>query len=160
VRYHQKTPVIDVGTDPWRYRGMQALEKLNRLDISKDYGIFVKVQKGYVPPPLVGIWARWPYFHNNSAPSLCAVLTRHEDRPKKFYMGEANNTERDFDSECNGYPQGQKTPRAWKKDALLYDTSVQGLTNTGHDEGIFLKDGSEILSAQQKKALIQFLQTL
>jgi mono/diheme cytochrome c family protein len=160
VRYHQNTPVVDVGTDPWRYRGMKVLEKLNRLEISKNYGITVEAQTGYVPPPLVGIWSRWPYFHNNSVPSLCAVLTRHQDRPKSFYMGEANSTEKDFDSECNGYPVGQKTPKAWKKAGLLYNTATTGLSNSGHDEHIFLENGQEVLSAQQKKSLIQFLQTL
>ena len=84
VRYHKKTPVIDVGTDPLRYQGMKSLEKLNDLRISKTFGTVVEAQKGYVPPPLEGIWARWPYFHNNAAPSLCAVLTRAEDRPKTF----------------------------------------------------------------------------
>src|SRR5690606_1930863 len=36
VRYHSKTPVIDVGTDPLRRQGMQELStELNRLAISQ-----------------------------------------------------------------------------------------------------------------------------
>ena len=76
VHYHAQTPVIDVGTDPYRYRGMQSLVALNNLALSQESGVVIKPQHGYVPPPLVGIWARWPYFHNNSVPSLCAVLLR------------------------------------------------------------------------------------
>ena len=160
VKYPQKTRVIDVGTDPNRYLGMKSLEQLNRLQISKDYGVRVVAQKGYVPPPLVGIWARWPYFHNNSVPSLCAVLTPWAARPQTYYAGEANNTERDFDFDCNGYPADVKTPIEWKTAEMLYDTSKEGLHNTGHDEGIFIKNGVEILTASDKKDLIRFLQTL
>lgn len=160
VKYPQKTFVVDVGTDPNRYLGMKSLEQLNRLQISKDYGVRVTAQKGYVPPPLVGIWARWPYFHNNSAPSLCAVLTPAANRPKTYYAGPADNTQRDFDFECNGYPTGVKTPNNWKTAEMLYDTSKEGLRNTGHDEGIFMKNGVEILTAADKKDLIRFLQTL
>lgn len=160
VNYPKKTMVIDVGTDPNRYLGMKSLEKLNNLRITRDYGIRHVAQKGYVPPPLVGIWARWPYFHNNSAPSLCAVLTPTAARPKTYYAGEANNTVRDFDFDCNGYPTGTQTPTEWKTAEMLYDTSKEGLHNTGHDEGIFIKDGAEILSSADKKDLIHFLQTL
>lgn len=161
VVYRDQTPVIDVGTDPSRYQGMKSLEQLNRLAISKNNGIVIKAQKGYVPPPLVGIWARWPYFHNNSVPSLCALLTRAEERPAVFYAGEANDTARDFDRDCNGYPSGDHVPVEWRQNAeTRFDTRGQGLRNTGHDEGIFLEKGKELLSAGEKQALIRFLQTL
>lgn len=160
VRYKPTTPVIDVGTDPYRRIGMKSLEQLNDLSISKKNNIVIKAQEGYVPPPLVGIWARWPYFHNNSAPSLCAVLTRTEERPVKYYSGEANSVETDFDLECNGYPLGNKTPQAWKTPVHLFDTTRKGMSNAGHDQKIFIKDGKEILSAEDKKNLIVFLQTL
>lgn len=160
VRYPKKTFVVDVGTDPNRYLGMKSLEKLNDLAISKRNNTVIQAQKGYVPPPLVGIWARWPYFHNNSAPSLCAVLTASSKRPAKYYAGEANNPTTDFDSHCNGYPLGDRTPESWKKKPFLYETKREGLHNTGHDEGIFLKDGKELLTNDDKLALIQYLQTL
>ncbi len=157
VKYHKKTPVIDVGTDPMRFLGMKALEKLNNLQISKNNGTVVKVQKGYVPPPLVGIWARWPYFHNNSAPSLCAVLSKATSRPVTFQPVEANDPLTDFDQECNGYPIAANAP---KNKQTFFDTRKQGLTNTGHDEGIFLDNGQEILSQYDKNSLILFLKTL
>lgn len=160
VRYKAQTQVKDVGTDPYRYRGMKSLEQLNNLAISKKNGILIRAQQGYVPPPLVGIWARWPYFHNNSVPSLCAVLTAAKDRPKFYYSGEANDQEKDFDSECNGYPLGNATPDAWKTSEHLYDTRKAGMGNNGHDEDIFLENGKELLLPEQKRALIQFLQTL
>ena len=160
VQYHRSTPVVDVGTDPYRRMGMKSLEKLNDLAISKKNGIVIKEQKGYVPPPLVGIWARWPYLHNNSIPNLCALLTPTSRRPIAYYSGEALNTETDYDFECGGYPVGRKTPTAWMTRDHHYDTRRRGMSNVGHDENIFVRNGQEILSAEDKKNLIQYLQTL
>jgi len=160
VEYFEQTQIYDVGTDPLRYQAMQSLVQLNDLKISKNHNIVIEPQEGYVPPPLVGIWARWPYFHNNSAPSLCAVLTASNKRPITYYAAEANNRDTDFDFDCNGYPALTKIPARWKKSEYLYDTRRAGMRNTGHDERIFIKDGKEILSSEDKKDLIQFLQTL
>ncbi len=162
VEYHSNTPVVNVGTDPLRAQGMKSLaEPLNRLDISKRSGIVVKVQNGYVPPPLVGIWARWPYMHNNSIPSLCAVLTPSAQRPVQWDVGEARATQTDFDSKCNGYPLGEKAPKTWKLNRWgHFDTRRVGLGNQGHDEGIITDNGREKFSPEQKSSLIQFLQTL
>jgi hypothetical protein len=157
VAYAPKTFVVDVGTDPSRYLGMSSLVQLNDLEISKRNGIVIEPQKGYVPPPLVGIWARWPYFHNNSAPSLCAVLTRASDRPKSYWARPANDPAADFDRACNGYPTGRAPGLSLE---YRYDTRRAGMHASGHDEGIFLKNGQELLSAADKMDLIQFLQTL
>lgn len=162
VVYHKKTPVIDVGTDAGRYLGMKEFAAdLNRLKISREMKTVVEPQKGYVPPPLEGIWARWPYFHNNSIPNLCALLTPAAQRPKTYYAGKAIHKQRDFDQECLGYPLGDKTPESWKKHTeYFYDTTKEGLSNSGHDVGIFIKDGKEIYTRQQKLELIEFLKTL
>jgi cytochrome c2 len=161
VIYRDKTPVINVGTDPGRYQGMVSLAQgLNPLAISIKNNIVIEPTQGYVPPPLVGIWARWPYFHNNSAPTLCAVLTESSKRPQQFYMGEAIDPRTDFDSECNGYPTGDQTPESWKNKTMLFDTRLEGTSNQGHDQKIFIKDGKEIFTPEDKKDLIQFLKTL
>lgn len=158
VIYPKKTFVVDVGTDPGRHQGMKALAVLNDLSISKTNNIVIEPQKGYVPPPLVGIWARWPYFHNNSAPSLCAVLTRGALRPKSYWARAPIDPEKDFDLECNGYPEvALNTELPWEN---YYDTRREGLSRFGHDQGIFIIEGKEIFSSTQKKQLIQFLQTL
>lgn len=161
VEYKKMTVVKDVGTDPNRYLGMKSLEKLNALQISQNNGIIIQAQKGYVPPPLVGIWARWPYFHNNSIPNLCELLTPAHLRKKEFYQGPAMDKTKDFDFECNGYPSPEKAPVAWKKNPeYKYDTRKKGMGNSGHDERIFIKNGQEIFSMADKKDLIHFLQTL
>lgn len=161
VHYPSQTKVIDVGTDPGRYLGIHAFaEDLNRLKISKKMQTVVEPQKGYVPPPLVGIWSRWPYMHNNSMPNLCAVLTESSKRPETYYAGEAKDPNLDFDEECNGYPLGEKTPKAWKTAEYLYDTKKVGMKNTGHDQRIFIRDGVEIFTDQDKLDIIMFLKTL
>lgn len=160
VVYRKDTRVIDVGTDPERYKQMKLLEKLNDLEISKKNNTVVVAQEGYVAPPLVGIWARWPYFHNNSVPTLCDVLTESSQRPKFYFAGDAIDKQRDFDFDCNGYPQGEKTPRHWQTKAYFYDTNRKGLSNAGHDQKILIKNGQEIFTVEDKKDLIQFMQTL
>ncbi len=161
VNYAEKTVVRNVGTDPGRARGMKDLELgLNPLRISQKNQVLIETQNGYVPPPLVGIWARWPYFHNNSVASLCEVLMPASERAQKFYMGEALDRTRDFDSECNGYPLGNKTPEFWKSKDFLYDTRRVGLSNQGHDEGIFLKKGVSLITPEDRRDLVEYLKTL
>ena len=162
VTYHIKTPVRDVGTDPGRYLGMKEFAAdLNRLTISKTIGAVVEPQTGYVPPPLDGIWARWPYFHNNSIPNLCALLTVSQKRPLTYVSGAAINKSTDFDQNCVGYPLGKRAPMAWKENPEhTYDTRKEGLSNKGHDVGIFIKDGKEIYTRKEKLELIEFLKTL
>ena len=155
VRYFAQTPVIDVGTDPLRALGMQSLaEKLNPLAFSKEFAIKIRPQQGYVPPPLVGIWARWPYFHNNSAPSLCAVLTPAAERPQRYAARAAEDPARDFDRQCNGYPETMENA------VEIYVTDKPGQQAIGHDQGIFVQNGKNLLSPQDRADLIVFLQTL
>ncbi len=161
VVYPQPTRIYDVGTDLYRRTSMKSLEKLNSLQISKNQNIVVQAQDGYVPPPLVSIWARWPYFHNNAIPNLCALLTRAQDRPKIYFAGPPIDTKKDYDQDCAGYPTGVRTPKPWTYDEeLRFDTQIKGLSNSGHDEGIFLENGKELLSSQEKQDLIVFLKTL
>ncbi len=166
VRYFEKTRTYHVGTDPGRRLGMKALaEALNPLEFSKRFGIVIEEQKGYVAPPLEGIWARFPYFHNNSIPNLCALMTPPAERPMSYLSGEVLDRERDFDSDCVGYPLGDAAPDHWSKvidkEDHLYDARRPGMSNAGHYERIFTNpDGSERYTREQKRDLIEFLKTL
>lgn len=159
VAYPEKTKRVDVGTDSLRARGMVSLEtSLNPLAFSKALNTVIRAQgqSGYVPPPLVGIWSRFPYFHNNSAPNLCAVLTRSDRRPEKYQAISMARRDAPYDHECVGYPRATEV----RDDALTFTTRRPGQQNIGHDEGIFLENGRELLSDADKWAVVEFLKTL
>ena len=155
--------VKDVGTDSGRREGMQALaDALNPLAFSKTYQIVIEPQAGYVPPPLDGIWARYPYLHNNSIPNLCALMTPPEARPQIYFSGKPIDRDLDFSQECVGYPLGSAVPATWKKDTdHRFDTHLPGLSNQGHYDRIFRDArGQERLTSEQKKDLLEYLKTL
>lgn len=155
IWYHTKTVTIDVKTDEHRYKGMQYFYKdLNRLQISKSIGTVVTPQIGYVPPPLVGIWARWPYLHNNSVPTLYDMLTPDYQRPKRFYAFEAIDRDRDFDTIKNGYPNRKNSKE------FLFNTQKQGLSNKGHTFMLLDKSENPKFNHIQKLEIIEFLKTL
>ena len=99
---------------------------------------------GYVAMPLDGVWARAPYLHNGSVPSLQDLMTPAEGRSKLFYRG--YNV---YDPVKVGFiSDGPEAERAGFK----YDTSVTGNSNEGHAYGTEL-------SLQEKVALIEYLKT-
>ncbi len=162
VRYHRTTPVIDVGTEPDRSSGMGELSRqLNGLELSRRWGVLIEPQKGYVPPPLEGIFARYPYLHNASVPNLCALLEPVRRRPTSFVAGPARDPATDYDFDCVGYPVGSKMPEAWFYDRDAYvDLGVSGRRAMGHERMLFAADGKEKFSADDKRDLIEFLKTL
>jgi mono/diheme cytochrome c family protein len=162
VWYHEKTPVIDVETDPYRREGMRYFYKdLNRLKISKTIGTVVAPQDGYVPPPLVGIWARWPYFHNNAAPTLYDVITPASERPKSYIAVPAQDKIADFDQEKNGYPAKDRVRAPYRTDRQYYfDATRRGMGNMGHTRMLLDDDGNPKFNHQNKLEIIEFLKTL
>lgn len=161
VSYHANTPVLDVGTDSTRTEGTKYLASgLNRLSLSQKFGAKTSYTGGYVPQPLVGIWARWPYFHNNSAASLCEVLTPSEERLKKFYILPSENKENDYDKDCLGLPHPDRVSSSRRSKKNLFDTRKRGLSNKGHDEGIFLENGEWMFSMGERSDLLEYLKTL
>jgi hypothetical protein len=162
VWYHEQTPVIDVDTDPLRHEGMAYFkDDLNRLKISKTIGTVVETQKGYIPPPLVGVWARWPYFHNNSVPTLYDVITPDFKRPKDYIAVAAIDKELDFDKEKNGYPAKDLIREDYRNNRqYYYNTKKAGMSNQGHTKMLIDNNGKEKFSHAEKLALIEFLKSL
>jgi mono/diheme cytochrome c family protein len=161
VRYHARTPLFDVGTDGQRGEGMTHFaDRLNALEISQRIETVVEPQSGYVPPPLNGIWARYPYLHNNAVPSLCALLTVGDARPTEFVQGPSESIE-DFDVDCVGYPIGEAIPQSWGDDEdSVYRVGGPGMSNAGHDEWLTGVDGAPTFSDEDRDAVIAFLKTL
>ena len=162
VIYHAETPIIDVGTDPQRARGMEYFaDALNGLAISEWMKTTVDVQEGYIPPPLEGIFSRYPYLHNGSVPTLCELLSPAEERSVTFYQGPSENAATDFNEDCVGYPVGDAIPAEWAEieDALV-DTREEGVSNQGHTLMLGEYNGLPALTPEARSDLIMFLKTL
>jgi hypothetical protein len=97
--------------------------------------------KVYPAKPLVGIWATAPYLHNGSVPTIWHLLMPQSKRPPKFKVGH-----RDYDPKNLGYVVITEGGR-------LFDTSLSGNLNTGHEYGINLTEN-------EKRALIEYLKSL
>lgn len=151
VDYDADLGPIDVGTDPGRYQGMPHFgPRLNELAISGSFETVVEAQQGYVAPPLTGIFARYPYFHNNAVPTLCEVLLPASERTVAFVQGPSELPE-DFDADCVGYPVGDAIPERWDQEHAVR-AEGPGLSNQGHDDWDF--------TPSERADLVMFLKTL
>jgi mono/diheme cytochrome c family protein len=97
----------------------------NRLQQLDGYGQIDTPQSAvqYHARPLAGIWATAPFLHNGSVPSLYEMLLPAYRRTKKFYLKEPN-----FDPRAVGLYADESL-----KGAFLYDTTVPGNSNAGHE---------------------------
>ena len=95
---------------------------------------------GYKARPLNGIWATAPYLHNGSVPNLVELLKPAAQRVKTFHVGS-----QEFDSVNVGFKDDPTQP--------LFDTSVDGNTNTGHEFGTDL-------NPEQRRQLLEYLKSL
>lgn len=101
---------------------------------------------GYIAPPLDGIWATAPYFHNASVPTITDVLNS-KNRP--IYWSRSYNST-DYNTEKVGW---NYTVESSKMDKNTYDTTIKGYGNKGHTFG-------DDLSDTERKALLEYLKTL
>jgi mono/diheme cytochrome c family protein len=149
-------PVDVVGTDPLRLtkltKEFRAYFKRTWFAGAGAYGD--DSPNGYVAPPLDGVWASAPYFHNGSAPTVYAVLTA-EARPKYFRrVGGA----KEYDAKNVGLkvealdaPAPKDAPGEARR--RVVDTTLPGLGNQGHPFGFKL-------SEKEKRQVIEYLKTL
>jgi mono/diheme cytochrome c family protein len=148
-------PIEEVGTDRVR---LDALTVTHREAYGQswfaDFGRKANISEpsGYVAPPLDGIWASSPYFHNGSVPTLWHVLHPGQ-RPLVWKrIGES------YDSEGVGWEVEtfSEFPSAvdegWEK-REYFDTRRFGKSAAGHDF-------PEALSDVEKRAVLEYLKTL
>lgn len=147
-------PLDEIGTDRARY---DALTRRHHEDYQRNwfshYGADpVTVDPpGYVAPPLDGIWASAPYFHNGSVPTLWHVL--HPDERPVVWKRTADG----YDSHRVGLevvstaevPRGQDI---WTRRAH-FDTRKFGKSAAGH---LF----PNALSELEKQAVLEYLKQL
>lgn len=140
----------EVGTDPVRAQsyGPAEVAWVNSGWLARDYP--EESTGKYVAPPLRGVWATAPYFHNGSVPTLAAVLDSSK-RPRVFQLEVGAD---DYDPVAVGRrftvldAAPANPPRAAR--SHVYDTTKPGLSNQGHVFG-------DSLSAEERADLIEFL---
>jgi mono/diheme cytochrome c family protein len=163
--YPNKIVPIDViGTDRTRFDGLsfKAGAYYNKTWFAKEKpGWFaddylVKKSIGYQAPPLDGVWATAPYFHNGSVPTLYHVLNS-KARPKIFTRSYRTGKE-DYDTVKAGWKvqvlQAGADPKLPPYERRkIYDTTQPGRGNGGHTFG-------DVLSEENRWAVIEYLKTL
>lgn len=146
--------IEQIGTDPGR------LDSYTYELASNQYTLFSGVKfngedqrfthfrktNGYANLPLDGVWARAPYLHNGSVPTLRDLLEKTDKRPQRFYRGYDV-----FDPEKVGFVSTVAEENG--KQFFLYDTQLPGNGNQGHLYGTDF-------SAEEKDALVEYLKTL
>jgi hypothetical protein len=136
-------PQEEMGTDAerWQAADEQLAAALRRSAFGRH--VSVRPGRGYVAPPLSGLWATAPYLHNGSVPTLWQLMNP-ELRPARFAVG---GHCLDYEQVGIAYPEGY-TP--WSEPEL-YDTRQPGLSNRGHEAEFRGLD---------KRALLEYLKLL
>jgi hypothetical protein len=107
-----------------------------------------KALLAYKARPLNGVWSSAPFLHNGSVPNLYQLLLPAKDRVKKFYIGSM-----EFDPKNVGYDTIQV------KESFLFDTSLAGNSNSGHEYGAGY-GGLPALTDEERWQLIEYIKTL
>jgi mono/diheme cytochrome c family protein len=129
------------------HQNPQFIEWFNNSWFAKgDFPAKLVPSSGYVAPPLDGVWATAPYLHNGSVPTL-EVLLNSNARPtywkRNFKTPVYNYQNVGWEYETLTKPEPKKS----------YNTKLKGYSNEGH----YFADH---LSAEERKALIEYLKTL
>jgi mono/diheme cytochrome c family protein len=154
-------PIKEIGTDPKRYEGLgqKVADYYNQTWFAQEKGedgYKGLVSEGYQAPPLDGLWATAPYFHNGAAPTVYHVLNS-KARPKLFTRSYRTD-EADYDREKLGWkvkaldgPADANLPAIERR--KVYDTTQPGRSNGGHTFG-------DKLTEEERMAVIEYLKTL
>ena len=89
----------ELGTDPLRIMGVFDMSVEERKRFLS--GTVTTTHK-YTAPPLVGIWARGPYLHNASVPTIYNLL-KSSTRPRKYSMRPSSTNPDNYDQARIGW---------------------------------------------------------
>lgn len=144
--------LADIGTDRGRWASytetFAAAQNLLYAGYPWQFKNFRKTD-GYANQPLDGIWARSPYLHNGSVPTLRDLLEPAAGRPVVWYRGSDV-----FDFEKVGYRSDRLA--ASTNAVFEFDARLIGNSNAGHEGKRY---GTE-LAAPDKDALVEYMKTL
>lgn len=157
---NRRIPLDEIGTDPVR---LNALTVAGRQKYARSWFAHgsdgepgqketIVNPDGYVAPPLDGVWASPPYFHNGSVPTLWHVLNPSKRPTVWRRSGEK------IDAEKIGFriETAEKVPLAEPDPAIrrsYFDTRRFGKSNAGHNFPDQLVD-------EEKVAVLEYLKTL
>ncbi len=153
-------PIEVVGTDRERFDGYKVDALFARLDrLLMGDMLDVNPRVGYLAPRLDGIWARFPYLHNASVPSLADMLAPPAKRPRAWSLRDAGERHR-FDAARVGLTLPMRSRERARLEGCgrrgarsVYWTGRPGHGNHGHPFGTDL-------APREKQDLIEFLKTL
>jgi mono/diheme cytochrome c family protein len=152
-------PIDEIGTDRVR---LDSLTSKERAELNASwFGHFGAdgqeiadraAGTGYVAPPLDGVWATAPYFHNGSVPTLWHVL-HPSQRPTVWRRTPTGYDETRVGlevEELESLPDGKLLPSVRRQ---YFDTRKPGKSSAGHDF-------PDALSEDEKTAVLEYLKTL
>jgi len=148
--------IDEIGTDPVRFHSILPSDRaMFGKSWFAHYGAdeMILETQGYLAPPLDGIWASAPYFHNGSVPTLWHIL--HPDQRPVVWR---NTSEDGYDQQRAGFvveelqqvPPAVTNPRERRE---YFETRVSGKSAAGHDY-------PDALSEEEKAAVLEYLKTL
>jgi len=147
-------PLTEIGTDPVRFQALSTEHRQWMKDgwMSRFGEDPVETEPaGYVAPPLDGVWASAPYFHNGSVPTLWHVL--HPDGRPRIWRRTSSAVDQEriglTIEAVDAIPEATSAAdRRW-----YFDTSKPSKSAGGH---LFVND----LNDDEKRAVLEYLKTL
>jgi mono/diheme cytochrome c family protein len=161
--YPNKIVDLDqIGTDPTLAKAstQKLADHFNRSWLARELDpdgnpIQLVVNDGYQAPPLDGIWATAPYFHNGSVPTVYQVL--NSKARSRIYTRSYKTDREAYDSVRVGWKVRELEKAAPdlppNEERKIYDTTLPGRHNTGHSYG-------DKLTEDERMAVIEYLKTL
>ncbi|MBW3541767.1 MAG: cytochrome c [Planctomycetes bacterium] len=148
-------PIDVIGTDPVR---LKALAPEHRRKLAESWMTRYGADRvdlepaGYVAPPLDGVWASAPYFHNGSVPTLWHVLHPRE-RPAVWLRTEDGYDREKAGLEVETFDRLPPDVTAAADRRRYFDTTRPGKSAAGHNF-------PDVLNADEKQAVLEYLKTL
>ncbi len=146
----------EVATDPVMAEGVAQFAGPSVDWFNKSFygeNAFLAPARGYLAPPLDGVWATAPFLHNGSVPSLRALLDSSL-RPRYFIL--SRNTSA-YDESTLGWPftvtGTQESEDDYTIRVQIYDTDHLGYGNQGHTYG-------DELTEDERTAVLEYLKTI
>jgi mono/diheme cytochrome c family protein len=148
-------PIEEVGTDRVR---LDALSATHREAYGQSWFAHfgklpnVSQPRGYIAPPLDGIWASGPYFHNGSVPTLWHVL-HPKARPIVWTRAGGKFNQERVGPEIDSFNElPADVTSGWQR-RQYFDTRGFGKSAAGHDF-------AEALDEDERRAVLEYLKSL